>query len=118
MNAPALTPELVQNCRTVSDRADILCHLPKGGVFAEIGVALGDFSAKVLETSSPKHFIAVDIFTLHHYPEAWGGDVGRRLDGLDHLTYYRHRFDKEIKAGRMTVLQGASHAKLDELPDA
>jgi hypothetical protein len=60
----------------------------------------------------------MDTFTLHHWPETWGGYVGRTLNGLDHRTYYEKRFSAEAKADRLTVLEGNSADKLAHLADA
>ena len=107
--ALALPMELVRNCRMLPDRTDILRYLPKNIVFVEIGVALGDFTTRVLESCAIKHFVGIDIFTLHEYPDTWGGRVGQELGDLDHRGYYERRFADTIAAGRMTVLQGQSY---------
>lgn len=116
-SALPLPMELLRNCRVLPDRTDVLRYLPKDIVFVEIGVALGDFTARVLETCAIRHFVAIDIFTLHEYPDTWGGRVGRELGDLDHRSFYERRFASAIEAGQMTVLEGNSHARLEELPD-
>ena len=45
--------------------------LPHQTVVAEVGVALGDFSAFLIETLLPREFVAVDIFNLHTQPKLW-----------------------------------------------
>jgi len=117
-SAPILPMELLRNARVLPERADILRYLPKNIVLAEVGVALGDFTERILETCEIRHFYAIDIFTLHQYPETWGGRVGRELGGLDHRSYYERRFAEPIAAGRMTVLEGPSHRRLEDLDDA
>jgi SAM-dependent methyltransferase len=44
----------------LGDRVDLIRQLPKGGVWAEIGVYRGDFSQKVLEVCSPSEFYLID----------------------------------------------------------
>ena len=39
---------------------DLLRFLPKNAVVAEIGIAKGDFSAQILEQSSPKRRYLID----------------------------------------------------------
>ena len=41
-------------------REDLLRFLPKNAVVAEIGVAHGDFSAQILEQSSPERLYLID----------------------------------------------------------
>jgi cephalosporin hydroxylase len=113
----SLPAELIRNCRVLPDRVDILRYLPKGKVFAEVGVALGDFSAQVFEICAPKRFIAIDIFTMHHWPDTWDGHVGRQLNGMDHRSFYEKRFSSEAESGRLTILEGNSADKLEELCD-
>jgi hypothetical protein len=116
-SAQPLPMELIRNCRVLPDRVDVLRYLPKDIVFVEVGVALGDFTTRVLQTCNIRHFYAIDIFTMHNYPDSWDGRVGRELGGVDHLTFYRRRFTNEIEAGRLTVMEGLSHLKLEELAD-
>jgi FkbM family methyltransferase len=116
-SAIPLPPELLRNCRMLPDRTDVLRYLPKNITFVEVGVALGDFTARVLETCTVSHFIAIDVFTIHNYPGTWDGRVGRELGDLDHRTFYERRFAETIEAGRMTVLEGDSAAMLETLPD-
>lgn len=112
-----LPHHLLRNSRVLPDRTDILRHLPSGIVFVEIGVALGDFTERVLQACDIAHFHAIDIFTLHDYPHTWDGRVGRELGGRTHRAYYEDRFAQTIAAGRMTVMEGSSHQKLEELAD-
>lgn len=109
--------ELLRRCRVLPDRTDILRYLPRDIVFAEIGVALGDFTQKVLEHCEIAHFYGIDIFTLHHYPHTWEGRVGEILGDATHRQHYESRFADRIAAGRMTVLEGDSATLLEMLPD-
>ncbi len=115
ISPPLLPMECVRHCRVLPDRGHILRYLPKDIVFAEVGVALGDFTALVLQTCAVRHFLGIDIFTMHQYPDSWGGRVGEALGELDHVSFYRRRFAAEIDAGRLTVLQGDSRQCLAEL---
>ena len=44
----------------LNTREELLRHLPKGGVGAEIGVAEGNFSAAILEAASPRELHLID----------------------------------------------------------
>jgi hypothetical protein len=115
--APRLPRELLKNCRVVPDRTEMLEDLPKGGTYAEVGVALGDFSRLMIDTCRPDRFLAIDNYTMHEHPHAWGGEVGRRFGKLDHETFFRQRFAPEIAAGRVTIHAGDSVQVLAGLPD-
>lgn len=115
--ALTLPHELLRNCRVLPERTDILRYLPRNIVFVEIGVALGDFTQKIIETCEVDHFYGIDIFTLHEYPHTWDGRVGEVLGEATHRDYYEARFSASIAAGRMTVLEGDSAMLLETLPD-
>ncbi len=80
-------------------------------------MALGDFSAQVMQGGAIDRFIAVDLFTLHQYPEMWGGRIGQELNGRSHADYFRDRFAKEIAMERLELLEGNSTDMLELLPD-
>ena len=46
-------PELLTNCRVLNDRHEIIRHLPKKGVFAEVGTMYGDFIVRVIDINQP-----------------------------------------------------------------
>lgn len=112
--ARPLTDRHVRNARVVASRIDILRSLPKGGSFCEVGVAYGDFSASVLDIVRPDAFIAIDIFTMHDYPDVFGFD---RLKGGTHEAFYRRRFATQIESGVMVLSVGNSVACIRALPD-
>jgi hypothetical protein len=113
--AKVLPFELVRNCRVLPERAAILPHLPRDIVFAEIGVAFGAFTEQVLKACAIKQFLAIDTFVLHHHPDVWDGFVGRELNGLKHRDYFERKFASELEAERLTVMEGFSRDKLEEL---
>ena len=62
-------------------RTDILDLIPKGGIFAEIGVFTGDFSEEILNRISPDILYLVDI---------WDGTMtSGDKDGLNIKNAYR-----------------------------
>jgi hypothetical protein len=115
---PVLPAQLLANARIVPKRADILPLLPKGGVFVEIGVALGDYSATIMQVCQPEMFIGLDIFTIHETPKLWGRPTAEVLKGKTHEEFYRDRFKKAIDAGRMRVIAGDSSEALAKMDDA
>jgi len=114
---PVLPAHLLANARIVPKRADILPHLPKGGTYVEIGVALGDYSETIMKICKPSMFIAMDIFTIHESKKIWGKPTEQALGGKTHEGFYRDRFKAPIDAGRMRVMPGDSAGSLAQLED-
>lgn len=57
----------------LTDRVSLIASLPKGGVWAEIGVAEGGFSAVILDRCKPRHLWLIDCWE-HQDPELYGDD--------------------------------------------
>jgi hypothetical protein len=115
---PVLPARLLANARVLPKRADILPLLPKGGTFVEIGVALGDYSATIMEVCEPELFVGIDIFTIHESKMIWGKPTDVALKGMTHEGFYRDRFRAAIAAGRMRVMAGDSSKSLRQLEDS
>jgi hypothetical protein len=115
---PVLPAHLLSNARILPKRDDILPLLPKGGVFVEVGVALGDYSKQILRVCEPDLFIGLDIFTIHESKMIWGKPVAEVMGGKTHGEFYRDRFKTEIETGRMQVMEGDSSKSLAKLDDA
>jgi hypothetical protein len=114
--ASRLPKGLLRNCRVLSDRSEILALIPKGKVFCEIGVALGDFSEHVLASCAPSKYYAIDDFALHGVPQMWDGRVGRELRGKSHIEYYREKFREQVKSRIVDVMAGNINVMLEKLP--
>jgi hypothetical protein len=117
MFAEVLPDELLRQARVVSTREALLPLIPKRKVFVEIGVALGDFSERVLRECGVRKFIAIDLFVLHHAPDMWGGRVGQVLGPRQHIDYYRERLAAYLEKGRLEIMQGDSLECLRRMPD-
>ncbi len=88
------------DCRVLSSRSEFLIRgLPRGGVVAEIGVADGDYSSKILSLNKPATLHLVDMW-----------DSARYSSGLERV---QTRFAREIAAGTVVVHRGRS---VDVLP--
>lgn len=100
-----------------ANRFDMLrgLALPHQTVVAEVGVALGDFSAFLIETLLPREFVAADIFNLHTEPKLWDMHPRQIFKDDSHRAFYERR----LAASRclVTIRQGPSHIKLAEFPD-
>jgi FkbM family methyltransferase len=104
----SLVQEHVDGARVFATREDALASLPRGGRFAEIGVAFGDFSEHVLRTLEPARFDAFDIFRLHEIETIWGQPSADRFRGQTHRQFYEERFAREVASGRMRIFEGDS----------
>ncbi len=115
--AQRIPQHLLDHASLLSDRTSMLPLLPRGAVFAEVGVGLGDFSRAILSVCEPALFLAIDRFDLHELPELWGQPTARLFGGRSHGEAYRARFADEVASGRLRVLAGDSHDRLEELRD-
>ncbi|OBQ69576.1 hypothetical protein A8146_29905 [Mesorhizobium loti] len=104
----SLVQEHVEKARIFATREDALATLPRGGKFAEIGVAFGDFSEHVLRTLEPTRFDAFDIFRLHEVETIWGRPSVETFRGQTHRQFYEGRFAGEVASGRMRIFEGDS----------
>ncbi len=115
--APTLPQHLLDHATLLSDRLSMLPLLPRGAVFAEVGVGLGDFSRAILSACQPSRFLAIDRFDLHELPILWGQPSARLLGGRSHGEAYRERLEDEVGSGRLRILAGDSADCLERLPD-
>lgn len=115
--AAALPPRLIDAAQVLPDRYAMLRLLPKRGVFVEVGVGTGDFSAQILRVCEPRRFVAIDEFTLHTLPSLWGKPPAEHFGDLCHRAAYEARFAAEIAAGAVQVIEGDSAACLEQLAD-
>jgi len=102
-----LSPQNVKNCRVVSDRIQMLEEIAAMyddlEVFAEIGVAFGDYSSEILRVINPKKLLLID---------AWEGD--RYGNGRDEVE---KKFKTQIEMKQVELLKGYSDIVLKELDD-
>lgn len=103
-------------------RQFLLDMLPKESVGAEIGVHLGDFSQKIIESISPKELHLIDPWehqTSDRYKTAWygGGAKGGQTEMDDRYSSIFKRFDKNIHAEQVKVRRGYSTDILQQFPD-
>lgn len=113
----ALQPTHVEGARLFADRDSALCALPRGGVVAELGVAFGDFSARMLDALEPRRFDAFDLFGLHHEKQVMGRSSAEIFGDLSHRAFYEHRFSEAIARDQVRVIEGDSSEQLSLQPD-
>lgn len=106
----------VKKARCFSSREDALYMIPQNGICAEIGVAYGDFSRKIIDIVNPQMFYAIDC-----YPEnisgIWPGDKKLEETNYSLYDYYNERFSTEISNGTVKMLKGWSWDVMSGFPD-
>ncbi|MFC1495130.1 class I SAM-dependent methyltransferase [Thermodesulfobacteriota bacterium] len=99
-----LSIEHIRNLQVLINRDSLLSVLPQHSVVAEVGVAQGAFSAKILSITNPRKF---------HLIDSWTHDV-RYLDLMEKIE---SRFAQEIKQGQVFIHQGFSTTQLSVFDD-
>ncbi len=117
MSAVLLQEKHLEGAKLLPTRDYILPHMPKGGLVAEVGVALGDYSRKILNVMEPKHFWAIDLFELHNLPKIWGRDSQEIFQQQTHEQFYQDMFAAEMQQGHLSTLQGLSFDVATKLDD-
>lgn len=116
-DCPALGARHLESARLFADRADLISSIGIGehGVIGEVGVAVGDFSAILLDRLKPALFVAFDLFELHLDKALWGLTTEEIFGNDTHLAFYQRRFQSR---GRQVVTEkGPSHETLAKYPD-
>lgn len=94
----------LSRCKVLPSREHILDCLPKGLIFAEVGVAFGDFSKQILARCEPQRLYLIDSWATKRYAE-----------GLERI---RSEFADLIRDGVVVVSRGRSTDVLATFPDA
>ena len=90
----------VQNAKILVDRFELLKMMPKNAVVAEIGVASGDYSSKIIQLTNPSKLHLVDFWGSSRYNEA-----------VKNTVYTK--FDAEIKSKKIEISLGLSTQVVD-----
>lgn len=98
-----LQEEHIANLRVVLDRNAMLSYLPSEAVVAEVGVAEGGFSQRILQFANPKKLYLID---------AWDE---ARYTGLH--TTVNAKLKSEISEGRVEIRRGLSTSVLPTFDD-
>jgi len=99
----------VENCKMLPDRFDLLRAMPKNSVCAEIGVAGGGFSEKIMELVQPKRLSLVDLWGARNFSERYYNE--------DIKNIVLKKFEKEIASKRIDINRGFSFDVLKTFPD-
>jgi hypothetical protein len=114
----------MDDARLFADRYDLMRHVQRlqqscglrNPSVLEIGVAVGDFSAFLIELFRPRHFAAADLFDLHEHEVVWGIPTVEMFKGQTHLDFYRQRMES-LYTGDLRIEQGLSAEASDRLAD-
>ncbi|MCG3171684.1 MAG: hypothetical protein CALGDGBN_03325 [Pseudomonadales bacterium] len=103
-------------------RRTLLSLLPRGGVGAEVGVHLGDFSALLLQETAPARLHLVDPWEFRtdaEHSASWYGERG--ANGQQEMdrrhAHVQQRFTHQIAAGTVEVHRGSSGQVLPGFAD-
>lgn len=102
-----LSNENLKNCHLLPDRLVLLDRVredfQKEIVFAEIGVAFGDYSKEIVKRSDLRKFYLIDAWEGERYEEGYKA--------------VKEKFATEIKDGIVEILRGYSTEKLKDIED-
>lgn len=99
-----LLPERMASTRLLPSREELIAILPKNGTVAEVGVDMGDFSQKILETARPEVLHLIDL---------WPPSLIRK----DRFSAVSDRFAREIGDKSIILHRGDSEATMAAFPD-
>ena len=94
----------------ITDRNELLKLLPKGLVFAELGVFMGSYSEKILELAQPSKLYLIDIFG-----KGQGHCMGLHTDDLS--TYFFILTEKYKDNPKIHVIKTTTKQFLTNIAD-
>lgn len=108
--------------RPSQSRQFLLEMLPKNSEGAEVGVHLGDFSARIIEVVVPRRLYLIDPWEHQkgdEYANAWYGGVaeGGQAEMDSRFAAIQRRFAAQIAAGQVSIRRGYSSQELEKLDD-
>lgn len=101
----ALQHPHIKNTNLILNRETLLDLLPKGGTAAEIGVASGNFSKKILQINKPKNLHLIDIWNSERYGETLYLEVNSK-------------FQREQIDGTIIIHRSESLDAIKKFPDS
>ena len=93
----------LEHAKLLSNREQLLSLLPTNAIVAEIGVAEGDFSEKILKITKPEKLHLVDF---------WGSE---RYGYAKNVVY--HKFENELHEKKVEINLGYSYAVAGSFSD-
>jgi hypothetical protein len=99
-----LPKKYISDTEIVPERTRLLHQMPKNGVVAELGVARGEFSAKILSIMNPNKLYLIDIWDSDRYDE-------------ECMNTVQNRFDDEIQQGDVEIVRQKSKKAMESFED-
>lgn len=106
---------LLAGAKVLANRELALRELKKGGIVAEVGVAFGGFSEKILSCLEPSKFYAIDMYD-DQIKGFWDKNIFEEQE-LSHFDWYKKKFESYLDKGIMEMRQGLSWDCLADFPD-
>jgi len=100
-----LAEKHLENLKVLPNRYDLLKHLPKKGVVAELGVDKGDFSRQILINNQPKKLHLIDVWDSERYNQEKRKEV-------------ELKFENEIVLQNVVINFGYSTSVVDIFEDS
>ena len=97
----------VKRLRAVPNRETLLQQCSAAEFVAEIGVATGDFSEKILTICSPSKLYLIDAWEMPLQP----------IYGEEGLSIVENRFEDQIASGQVEIRRGRSLEVIPDLPE-
>lgn len=120
-NFPILHPHQFFGARLYANRESLVedfsqC-MPRlqGSRIAEIGVALGDFSSRLIDGFAPAEFVAFDNFQMHNFPTHWGMKSEEIFGERTHREFFEDRF--KDRSTKVICEEGSSEVTVPLYPD-
>ena len=110
----------IANARLLTNRDTLLSQMVHGGDVAEIGVAHGDFSVKIMEICAPNTLHLIDIWKEGGAAQGISPvNVVRRIFSINFgsWAHINERFGCQIQSGNTRLHRGLSWEELDGFPD-
>ena len=100
-------------------RQEVIGHLGKNGIGAEVGVWRGDFSAQILERARPSKLYLIDPWVRQlddvHKHAVYGIESDHDVDAI--YQSVASRFSEEVRLGQVSILRTFSAEALQRFPD-
>lgn len=106
---------LLANAKVLANRELALQEIDKGGVVAEVGVAFGGFSEKILNYLEPSKFYAIDMYD-EQIKGFWDKNIFEEQE-ISHFDWYKKKFETYLDKGIMEMRRGLSWDCLAAFPD-
>jgi hypothetical protein len=100
-----LAQKHIDQLKILLNREDLLAHMPRHAICAELGVDKGEFSELILKITEPQQLHLIDLW----------GDESRYHDGLK--LSVEEKFKEQISKGQLKVNIGLSTEVLKKFED-